>query len=204
MSSFDSESTYSVVINKPKPSSVVGASFIADEEGIKVASITPDGLAAGTDLKKGDKVISINGQSVESMTAKESVSILRSAKGPVEIVAVMPSIEDEGEEIEDDMEDEEAPLIAKSDEGEAPLDDGKIAESMSSDLGLVILLVQVVAAVGIFKHFDYGEVDEFTTQKYIIFRDVMVMLLLGFGYCKSLFCERTTCFISALNLVFDL
>lgn len=59
-----------------------------------------------------------------------------------------------------------------------------IAAQMSGLLGKVILGVQVVAAAVIFLFFSYDSVDEFTTQKYIIFRDIMVMLLLGFGYRK--------------------
>lgn len=59
-----------------------------------------------------------------------------------------------------------------------------IASQMSGMLGKVILGLQIVAAVVIFLLFSYDSVDEFTTQKYIIFRDIMVMLLLGFGYRK--------------------
>jgi hypothetical protein len=56
---------------------------------------------------------------------------------------------------------------------------------MSGLLGKVIAAVQIVAFAVIFILFRYDDVDEFTTEKYIIFRDIMVMLLLGFGYCKS-------------------
>ena len=60
-----------------------------------------------------------------------------------------------------------------------------MASQMSGMLSTVIAAVQVVVAVGLFSLFDYDDVSAFTTQKYIIFRDIMVMLLLGFGYCKS-------------------
>jgi ammonium transporter Rh len=60
-----------------------------------------------------------------------------------------------------------------------------IASEMSGLLGTVIGVVQVVAAVVIFLLFSYDDVDAYTTQKYIVFRDIMVMLLLGFGYLMT-------------------
>jgi hypothetical protein len=59
-----------------------------------------------------------------------------------------------------------------------------IASKMSGMLGTVIAAVQIAAFIIIFVFFRYDDVDQFTTEKYIIFRDIMVMLLLGFGYCK--------------------
>lgn len=61
-----------------------------------------------------------------------------------------------------------------------------IASQMSGLLGTVISGVQVAAFLIIFLLFKYDtDAEDFTTEKYIIFRDIMVMLLLGFGYCKS-------------------
>lgn len=81
-----------------------------------------------------------------------------------------------------------------------------IAAQMSGLLGKVIFGVQVVAAAVIFLFFSYDSVDEFTTQKYIIFRDIMVMLLLGFGYLMT-FLEKyglgavgITLLLTALNM----
>eukprot|EP00558_Chaetoceros_sp_UNC1202_P008374 CAMPEP_0197235474 /NCGR_PEP_ID=MMETSP1429-20130617/2888_1 /TAXON_ID=49237 /ORGANISM="Chaetoceros sp., Strain UNC1202" /LENGTH=77 /DNA_ID=CAMNT_0042694065 /DNA_START=19 /DNA_END=249 /DNA_ORIENTATION=+ len=56
-----------------------------------------------------------------------------------------------------------------------------IAQDASGFLGTVLLLIQVVAAAVFFILFSYDSADDYTTQKYIIFRDIMVMLLLGFG-----------------------
>jgi hypothetical protein len=56
--------------------------------------------------------------------------------------------------------------------------------SLSKHQGLVIATVQLLVTVVLLFMFNYGNVDEYSTQKYIVFRDIMVMLLLGFGYCK--------------------
>jgi len=57
-----------------------------------------------------------------------------------------------------------------------------IAASMSFGLGSVIGGLQVVALAVMLALFKYESVDEFSTEKYIVFRDIMIMLLLGFGY----------------------
>ena len=62
-----------------------------------------------------------------------------------------------------------------------------VAAQLSGMLGQTIAVVQIIAAVVFLLLFSYDSVDNFTTEKYIIFRDIMVMLLLGFGYCKYLF-----------------
>ena len=59
-----------------------------------------------------------------------------------------------------------------------------VASQLSSSLGKVILATQVVAAVVLLLFFQYDSSEFYSTQKYIVFRDIMVMLLLGFGYCK--------------------
>lgn len=78
------------------------------------------------------------------------------------------------------MASEEASLLKVNYSG---TDD--IASQMSGLLGKVIAAVQIVAFAVIFILFRYDDVDEFTTEKYIIFRDIMVMLLLGFGYLMT-------------------
>ena len=84
----------------------------------------------------------------------------------------------------DAASDIEAPLIEPIMEEPFMIDDYAIAQSMSGMLGSVILVVQVFAAAVIFLLFSNGKTVDFTTQQYIIFRDIMVMLLLGFGYRK--------------------
>jgi len=78
------------------------------------------------------------------------------------------------------MASEEASLLKVNYSG---TDD--IASQMSGLFGKVIAAVQIVAFAVIFILFRYDDVDEFTTEKYIIFRDIMVMLLLGFGYLMT-------------------
>mmetsp|Transcript_30037 Transcript_30037/g.35686 ORF Transcript_30037/g.35686 Transcript_30037/m.35686 type:complete len:413 (-) Transcript_30037:121-1359(-) len=59
------------------------------------------------------------------------------------------------------------------------------ASSMSGKVGITIAAVQVIFAVFLSLFFSYADVGEYTTEKYIIFRDIMVMLLLGFGYLMT-------------------
>jgi hypothetical protein len=82
------------------------------------------------------------------------------------------------------MSTEKISLLNLSNTGSAD-----IAYQMSGMLGKVIMAVQVAAAAVIFLLFSYDSVDKFTTQQYIIFRDIMVMLLLGFGYRKFWFMD---------------
>ena len=81
-----------------------------------------------------------------------------------------------------------------------------IAAAMSGSVGMVIGIVQIVALAIIMGMFDYGSLDEFTDVKYVIFRDIMVMLLLGFGYLMT-FLEKYglgavgfTMLLTALNM----
>lgn len=60
-----------------------------------------------------------------------------------------------------------------------------VAASNSSSLGMVIGGFQVVVLAVLMGLFTYGDVTEYTTEKYIIFRDIMVMLLLGFGFLMT-------------------
>ncbi len=85
-----------------------------------------------------------------------------------------------------------------------------IAASMTGPLGATIGGLQVLAVAIIFSFFSYGDVDEFTTEKYVIFRDIMVMLLLGFGYLMT-FLEKYglgavgfTMLLTALNMEVNL
>lgn len=74
--------------------------------------------------------------------------------------------------------DEETPLV-----GAAKAFD--TASSMSSAVGITIAAVQVIFAGFLTFYVSYADVNEFTTVKYVIFRDIMVMLLLGFGYLMT-------------------
>jgi len=76
---------------------------------------------------------------------------------------------------------EETPLMSASKQSGV----SDAASSMSGPVGMVIAAVQVIFAVFLASLFSYADVDEYTTEKYIIFRDIMVMLLLGFGYLMT-------------------
>lgn len=171
------EQTYSVTLEKKSPTSKFGVAFRNGDDGsVIVQNISKDSVAADSQLKEGYKIISINGQDVTGMTAKAAANLMvKAPSGPLSIVA---SHCDEEMGI-----DESSSLIPKEENN--LLDDGKIAQSMSGTLGLVILMVQLIAVIVVWVKFGYSSVDKFTTEKYIIFRDIMVMLLLGFGYCKS-------------------
>ena len=168
------EKTYSVTLEKATPQTKFGISFAkADDGSIVVRNVDEKGLAASSALKEGDKIKSINGKDVSTLSAGETARMMSKApSGPISIVASFD--EEVGAEESSPLLKEETILI----------DDGTIARSESGMLGNVIFVVQCLAAIIISMYFDYGAVDEFTTEKYIIFRDIMVMLLLGFGYCK--------------------
>ena len=78
-----------------------------------------------------------------------------------------------------DVTNEESGLISNNNAST------NLAASMSGPLGFIIAGLQVVALAMIMSLYSYGDVEEFTTEKYIIFRDIMVMLLLGFGYLMT-------------------
>jgi len=57
---------------------------------------------------------------------------------------------------------------------------------MSGAVGGIILSVQIVFALFLIFFMDsYGDSAYFTTEQYVICRDIMVMLLLGFGYLMT-------------------
>lgn len=82
-----STSTYSITLHKVEKKTKVGVLFKNDNEGVRVAEISPDGLALQSDLSVGDKILSINGNEVSELSAKQAARILRKSSGRVEIVA---------------------------------------------------------------------------------------------------------------------
>lgn len=80
-----------------------------------------------------------------------------------------------------------------------------LAASMTLRIVMVIGTVQLVLMVILMSKFDYGPLDGYKEQ-YIVYRDIMVMLLLGFGYLMS-FLEKYglgavgfTMLLTALNM----
>ena len=174
-----SSASKSTVLEKKNVTTRLGIVFTSGADGVKVSDISPNSLADESDIKVGDKILAINGQDVNGMSSKDTASLLRKSTGPV---TIMTEVDEE-----DAPSDIEAPLIEPVKEESSIIDEHAIAQSMSGMLGSVILAVQVVAAAAFFLMFSYGKTEDFTTQQYIIFRDIMVMLLLGFGYRKLYF-----------------
>lgn len=85
--SLATESSFSVTMMKKKRKEKVGVAFIKKEDGIEVSSITPGTVAAETNLKKGDKVIAINGESIQNLSARGAADKIRGSKGVIEILA---------------------------------------------------------------------------------------------------------------------
>ncbi len=181
-----SQSSYAVKVKKSSPRQRVGVSFVAEDDIVRVSKIEPGLAASTTDLREGDKILSINGKEISGLSAKETATILRQSSGDIEILA--SNDEEDVESFNKAVEEAETET-----EAEYP----NVASTMSPMLGLVILIIQILTAGFIFTHFDYGSDSDFNKKEYIVFRDIMVMLLLGFGYCKFsvrkclLFCDDT-------------
>jgi C-terminal processing protease CtpA/Prc len=80
------ESSYSVNIDK-KEGDKIGVSFVTKDDGaIVIANVKPDGLASKTDMKDGDRLVSINGKSLDGFDSQSAAKALRNSSGPIEIV----------------------------------------------------------------------------------------------------------------------
>eukprot|EP00979_Chaetoceros_neogracilis_P000074 scaffold18_cov238-Chaetoceros_neogracile.AAC.1 len=191
--------TKTIILKKKTSNARLGLSFSSGDDGVRIVDISPNSAAADADMNTGDKVLSINGKNVNDMSSKNAAALLRKSTGAIVIV-----IEQQND---DDKDVEAVPLIEGTRDKESSIiNDHAINQSMSGKLGGVILLVQAVAAAVIFLLFSYGRPEDFTTQQYIIFRDIMVMLLLGFGYLMT-FLEKyglsavgLTMLITVLNM----
>ena len=174
--------TKTIILKKKTSNARLGLSFSSGDDGVRIVDISPNSAAADADMNTGDKVLSINGKNVNDMSSKNAAALLRKSTGAIVIV-----IEQQND---DDKDVEAVPLIEGTRDKESSIiNDHAINQSMSGKLGGVIILVQAVAAAVIFLLFSYGRPEDFTTQQYIIFRDIMVMLLLGFGYRKFWFMD---------------
>lgn len=113
------ETSYSVKFSK-KEGDKIGVSFVeAADGGIAVAKVKSDGLAAGSNMKEGDKILSINGKPLDGMSSQGAAKALRASSGPIEIL-----LEDATAEV-DEAPAETAPVetvIAENGEDDA---DGK-------------------------------------------------------------------------------
>lgn len=89
-SSVSTGTPYSVVIDKSAKEDKVGISFGTDDSGVVVSKIEPNSTISETNLKEGDRVLSIDGKSTENLTAKNSAKVLRDSVGTIEIVAESP------------------------------------------------------------------------------------------------------------------
>ena len=164
-------STSSYKLVKPSKKSTVGIAFQNEKDGsISVANIRDNGLASKTGLRVGDRVTEVNGVPMDDKTSKDAANLIRKSQGEVTITAQsfdeMPI-----EEIatEDEM------VVTTDEEGERKMIFPNEAGLSSFPLGFIIVVLQVVAVYNLYTFFDYGNVDTFTTQEYIIYRDIMVM-----------------------------
>ena len=89
MSSSSQESDSSIKaleLNKLSKSTKLGVLFALDEDGaVFVRKVDEGGIVSNSDLKVGDKILSVNGTEIDSH--KTAASILRSASGRITVVA---------------------------------------------------------------------------------------------------------------------
>jgi len=162
--------SYTVQLKKPSQTTKLGISFRAENEDLYITRIDQTGIAGTTNLREGDKVVSINGMATSNLTPNEASKLIRKAKKKVSIVA------EYGEDTW--VQDEKTPLVSSSTD--------LIASSLSTRVGAIIMSVQLLFALLIIIFFRYDSVGHnTTTAKYAIFRDIMVMLLLGFGFLMA-------------------
>ena len=128
--------TKTTALEKKSPTARLGIFFASGDDGVRIIDISPNSLAADTDMKTGDKVLTINEKDVNNMSSKETAALIRKSTGTITVVT----------EPQEDNDVEAAPLINKNKEESSAINDHAIAQSMSAVLETVILLVQVVAA----------------------------------------------------------
>lgn len=172
-----SDTTSSYKISKTSQKSKVGLTFRNDEDGnLRIGKLTPGGPAEANGLKVDDLVTEINGVSVENTDRYRAAQMIRDAEGDLNIVtansvdASISMANNQSYDTIDPIEEEE--VIGMATLNKYPL-------------AFVLICIQAFAALVLCSRFEYGEVDEFAPEKYIIFRDIMVMLLLGFGYLMT-------------------
>lgn len=184
--SVQSYSSFKLV--KQSPSSKVGVTFINDDEGnLRVAKLTPNGLAEANGLKIGDIVTEINGISVSHTHKYIAAKMVREANGDLNIVTSTHSVEeisteDPGPEIYGDVERAASPA-SKSGVMQLMIHDEALFNMYP--LSFILVTLQIVVVMVLYSGFTYGDLQNFTINQYIIYRDIMVMLLLGFGYLMT-------------------
>jgi len=213
MSSIDNSDRKLITLVKTDSTTRLGISFSSVDGQVKVSGIAPKSLASKTDLREGDKVVTINGKSVSGMDSKNTAALLRSVSGPIEIIAESEQEEEEATKLNDVEEANSSSFLLAMEKNttsstlfEEQESFASFASTMSRALGLVISTLQVLVTIVLLFKFQYGNVEEYSTQKYIVFRDIMVMLLLGFGYLMT-FLEKYglgavgfTMLLTALNM----
>jgi len=170
-----SGSTSSYVLKKGSQSNKVGITFTNDEDGnLRIAKVVSGGLAAKHGLEPGDVVTEINGVPVANADRYQAAQMIRNSEGDLNIVTAT-SID-------------ASTSLANGPSFDAIVEDDptvSMAALNKYPISFVLIAVQAFAALVLFNSFEYGPVDEFATPKYIVFRDIMVMLLLGFGYLMT-------------------
>jgi ammonium transporter Rh len=173
-------------INKKSARSKVGIRFTNDDDGnLIVYKLASRGLAAANGLKEGDYVTEINGVSVTNEVGHVAAKMVREAEGELNIVtatSLTPEEEDAGLNFGTSFDLEIAHSTIKETSEEKVREEAVINHF---PLSFILFVIQGFVALVLFSNFDYGDLDVFATSKYIIFRDIMVMLLLGFGYLMT-------------------
>jgi len=206
-------SSYSLKVTKASQKESLGIAFNTVNDEVRVAAIDPTGPLASTALKEGDRILAVNGMPSTGKPASYTAAVLRKSKGDVEILVSFDEEDNSMRSADNSMRSAEHPepvetdylIVEESKAEESPVSD-EAASSMSLMIGQIIFLVQVGVGTSLFLLYDYGSVDDFSMKKYSTFRDIMVMLLLGFGYLMT-FLEKyglssvgLTMLLTALNM----
>ena len=97
-------------VEKESKDTKCGISLLRDAEtnNMMVKSLAEDGLFSQTNIKVGQKIVSINGQECPKST-KDAIKLIREAEGTVSVVTVSLDEEEEEEEEEQQEPQEEKP-----------------------------------------------------------------------------------------------
>jgi C-terminal processing protease CtpA/Prc len=74
-------------VYKASPDSPVGIGLRAVNHNVYVSSIADGGLFSTTDLKVGQRVLSINNKNCQGLTSTEAIRLVKSATGSLTILA---------------------------------------------------------------------------------------------------------------------
>ena len=177
-----SETSYTLKLVKESQQSKVGVTFRNDDDGnLRVSKLDPNGLAGSNGLRVGDIVTEINGIPVTTTDRYVAAKMLREAEGDLNIVAAASA----DFSTDDGFFDIKVANVSKSPEQVMQLIVHDEALLNLYPLSFVLVVFQALVCMILYHGFEYDSLDNFTMDKYVIYRDIMVMLLLGFGYLMT-------------------